>query len=72
MVASTNGSIGSISDCKIICGDGILGLGEKCDNGNKPGCSTNCQLDPGYSCTNKFGVASVCNEICGDGIRTAN
>ncbi len=49
-----------ISDCGVRCGDGVLGGSETCDNGNKPGCSATCKVDPGYYCTNKFGAASLC------------
>ena len=45
------------SDCKPTCGDGIVGLGEECDDGVNPGgygkCGPDCRLVGGY---------------CGDGI----
>lgn len=31
---SCTGSIGHTSNCQIRCGDGVLGPGETCDNGN--------------------------------------
>ena len=46
------------SDCRAVCGDGILAIGEECDDGDKNGdtsygsCSVNCTL----------------GEFCGDGI----
>src|SRR6188768_958191 len=36
-----------------ICGDGVVGKSEECDDGNaKPGdgCSGVCEIDPGYDC----------------------
>lgn len=41
---------------------------EVCDNGNMPGCSSNCLQDKGYLCTAVVGQASQCSPICGDGI----
>src|SRR5699024_8842272 len=45
--------------CTSACGDGILlredaQLGHECDDGNTidgDGCSSNCKLEPGYTCT---------------------
>jgi len=50
------------------CGDGILNIGETCDDGDKQandGCSANCLVEAGWNCT---GIPSVCNTTCGDGI----
>jgi len=57
------------SDCKPICGDGILAIGEECDDGPSNGtggygtCSANCTLDSGF-CGD--GVIQP-NEDCDDG-----
>ncbi len=56
--------------CFEICGDGLhLGLNE-CDDGNtlnRDGCSHNCNIEKGFSCTTSFnGSISMCTEICGD------
>ncbi|MFY1824521.1 LamG-like jellyroll fold domain-containing protein [Myxococcus fulvus] len=55
-----------------VCGDGVLGGQEVCDDGNQlsgDGCNSVCQVEPGYSCT---GQPSVCTDIdeCANG--TAN
>ena len=50
-----------------VCGDGILVLGEQCDDGDATpgdGCSAACQIEPGYQCS---GTPSVCTLICSDG-----
>jgi len=50
------------SDCRSVCGDGILAMGEECDDGEKNGdtsygsCSTSCTL----------------GEFCGDGIKNGD
>ncbi len=48
------------------CGDGILDVGETCDDGNNlpaDGCSPTCTSESGIECEN-----GVCKPICGDGI----
>ena len=52
-----------------ICGDGILQIGEQCDDGNlidDDGCSS-CVVDNGYTCNSA--VPNVCSPLsfCGDG-----
>jgi fibro-slime domain-containing protein len=59
---------GSTSD---LCGDGIVGKTEECDDGNGmpgDGCSGACQVEPGYVCA-KAGTACTLSdtEVCGDG-----
>lgn len=49
----------------IRCGDGMVGLGETCDDGakvNSDGCSSTCQVESGYICT---GMPSVCTLLPG-------
>ena len=50
-----------------VCGDGIIEVGEQCDDKNSsyPGCSATCQLEPGYQCP--F-AGAPCVPVCGDGI----
>lgn len=53
-----------------VCGNGVFEFGEQCDDNNPPangdGCSTTCQVEPGFNCS---GVPSVCvSNVCGDGI----
>jgi len=52
---------------KPVCGDGIVQVGEQCDdkNGAFPGCSATCQLESGYGCP--F-AGAPCVPVCGDGI----
>jgi cysteine-rich repeat protein len=55
------------------CGDGIVGLGEQCDDGNTTagdGCSPACQTEPCYTCS---GSPSTCTTLpagtsCDDGL----
>ena len=50
-----------------VCGDGIVQVGEQCDDKNSayPGCSATCQLESGYTCP--F-AGAPCVPKCGDGI----
>ena len=52
---------------KPVCGDGIIQIGEQCDDKNSPypGCSATCQIEPGYKCP--F-AGAPCVPVCGDGI----
>ncbi len=55
-----------------VCGNGVIELGEQCDDGNATpadGCSATCQLEPGWTCA---AAGSACTTVCGDGILTAN
>ena len=56
------------SECKPVCGDGILGLGEECDDGTNPGgygqCGPGCKL--GEFCGD--GVVQAEYEDCDDGV----
>lgn len=59
-----DGTPGCGTDCVIIpvCGNGTLESGEQCDQGggnvaNGDGCSSGCQIEPGFSC---MGTPSVC------------
>ncbi len=56
-------------DASPVCGDGLIELGEECDDGNilsDDGCSQYCLVEGHYECT---GAPSVCEEKvgCGDG-----
>lgn len=49
------------------CGDGDVGAGEECEDGNVAsgdGCSNVCTVEAGWTCT---GNPSVCTTPCGDG-----
>ena len=58
------------SGCISICGNEVIEPDETCDPGSRqhPGCSTDCQVNPGWECT---GAPSVCTSTCGDDIITA-
>ncbi|MBE4751653.1 tandem-95 repeat protein [Corallococcus sp. ZKHCc1 1396] len=46
---------------RVLCGDGVLGGPEVCDDGNQlsgDGCNSVCVVEPGYTCT---GQPSVCD-----------
>ncbi|MBI3248434.1 MAG: SBBP repeat-containing protein [Deltaproteobacteria bacterium] len=54
------------------CGDGQIGFGETCDDGNTmgdDGCSNTCQTEPGYECPIP---GQPCTPVCGDGIIKGN
>ena len=53
----------------IACGDGVIGEGEECDDGNRldgDGCGPDCTVEPGWTCT---GQPSTCTRLCGNGHR---
>jgi cysteine-rich repeat protein len=53
--------------CTTICGDGLLRLGEACDDGNRvdgDGCNNDCTVTTGFRC---FGEPSQCSQGCGNG-----
>ncbi|MCP3105420.1 FG-GAP-like repeat-containing protein [Myxococcus sp. K15C18031901] len=59
---------------RAVCGDGVLSGFEVCDDGNQlsgDGCSSVCQLEPGYTCT---GQPTVCTDIdeCAAGTDNCN
>lgn len=48
-----------------VCGDGILGSSETCDDANVAGgdgCSASCQTEPSYRCTGTTCVSIACND----------
>ncbi len=60
-------SVTGPSVCNPPCGDGILGMGEACDDGNMvsgDGCSASCEVEDGYAC---MGEPSMCEPLCGNG-----
>ena len=53
-----------------VCGDGVLGKGETCDDGNTlsgDGCSASCVLELGWDCPTP-GKACAHIDFCGDGV----
>jgi cysteine-rich repeat protein len=49
-----------------VCGDGDVAIGESCDDSNTTnwdGCSSVCDIEPGFECV---GQASICNVSCWD------
>jgi fibro-slime domain-containing protein len=53
-----------------VCGDGVLGAGESCDDGNtasNDGCSSTCVAEVGWDCPTP-GKPCVHIEFCGDGV----
>lgn len=56
-----------------ICGDGVFGPGEECDDGNvvsSDGCTGGCLLETGWACTAP-GTRCIARQ-CGDGIMAGN
>lgn len=57
------------------CGNGVIDDGESCDDYNifnGDGCSCDCQVECGWSCSLDFYKTSVCVTHCGDGIIAGN
>ena len=57
--------------CAVNCGDGVVGSGEECDDGETvagDGCSEACTIEPGYACFEPAGGPSTCTLTCGDGL----
>lgn len=72
-MSATGGSTGSTTTMPSpFCGDGALGLGEECDDGNGmsgDGCSSMCLVEPFFQCSHD--TPSTCSKsetICDDGI----
>ena len=65
-------NVSTPQNCSNTCGNGLIDSGEACDlaalNQVAPaytsGCTTTCQIEPGWYCT-----GTVCETICGDGIQ---
>jgi len=63
---------GSCSNtCRVsVCGDGFLGLGETCDDGNtdpEDGCESDCTLPPAAGCGVDEDCPNFPSEVCVDG-----
>ena len=55
-----------------LCGNGVLDVGEACDDGNaksNDGCNATCQYETGWNCTST--LPTICSG-CGDGILSVN
>ncbi len=53
----------------VVCGDGVLGASEQCDDGNSipgDGCSGVCTAEPGYACPTPGWPCIPVVAICGD------
>ena len=56
------------------CGNGVLVVGEQCDDGgtvNGDGCSSTCRVEWGYSSCGPDALPS-CGTVCGDGIKVSS
>ncbi|MCA9654647.1 MAG: DUF4215 domain-containing protein [Myxococcales bacterium] len=65
----TAGSESGDTGSDAVCGDGMLGGSETCDDGNTDaddGCSATCTVEDGYACDDA--EPSVCGPVCGDGL----
>ncbi len=54
-----------------LCGNGTLNNAETCDDGNKisgDGCSSNCNIESGFSCSGTPSACSVPVSLCGNGV----
>ncbi len=62
--------MGTPSTCVFGCGNGMVGAGEACDDGDTmggDGCAANCTEEGGWTCTGT--MPSACTPFCGDGAR---
>lgn len=62
-------SPGASNPVGAVCGDGVIGDGEQCDDGNDlpaDGCGSSCRVEGGFECTEP-GVACAA-AICGNGV----
>lgn len=50
----TGESVNSTGYCSVVCGDGLVGDGEECDdhNSTENGCSSTCTVEQYYMCVN--------------------
>ncbi len=65
-----DGCVGGSCFDGAVCGDGVVEMGETCDDGNSApgdGCSGVCQIEPGYSCP-VAGQSCVKIWVCGNGV----
>jgi fibro-slime domain-containing protein len=60
------------SECVPICGDGILGIGEECDDGVNPGGYGQCGPDCKLSEYCGDGIVQAANEDCDDGVNNGH
>ena len=74
----SGGSHTTKDTCYEVCGDGYLYWYEQgtleCDDDNTDnydGCTPDCLIEEGWYCMDRvdYETASVCYEICGDGLR---
>ncbi|MEP7119519.1 MAG: DUF4215 domain-containing protein [Byssovorax sp.] len=67
-VVLTGGPCVGVGCAKLVCGNGVVSLGEQCDDGNTvsgDGCTSSCQLEANYTCP---APGSPCVATpCGDG-----
>ncbi len=72
-VAGLAGFKGSCTAGAHWCGDGVVDAGETCDDHNSQpgdGCSSTCTVEPGWTCKNNPGNASVCTQEPPDATET--
>jgi len=70
---STGG--GSTTTVEPVCGDGKVTGAEACDDDNTvagDGCSSKCEVEAGYTCTDALEELSICTKLCGNGILDAD
>ncbi len=63
---SNNTNEGNNNSSGAVCGDGVIEMGEGCDDSNQAsgdGCASDCQVEPGWDCSSTF-----CVSTCGDGM----
>lgn len=80
VAAEANATVTAISFVApvVVCGDGSIGTGEACDDGNGDGgdgCTPLCAVEEGWACKSSvtvgsgLGGTSSCTPVCGDGKR---
>ncbi len=66
--AACSTNTGYVCEGPALCGNGVIGGSEACDDGNTAnadGCSQGCTVEDGYTCT---GTPSTCTAICTGGV----
>jgi cysteine-rich repeat protein len=68
--AGAAGTAGTAGNGSTLCGNGVIDVGERCDDGNTnsgDGCNSACRFEKGWTCG--LFEPTECTANCGDGLR---